>query len=91
MLTHKSNTSLAQLVQVLRSSELEDHLVLPEFRIFSIISIQKFVVTNIFINFDRADDTYYVVQVNLCQKLLFLHQLTHNMTTDCSWNYQFST
>ena len=27
------------------------------------------------------------LQVNLCQKLLFLHQLTHNMTTDCSWNY----
>ena len=27
------------------------------------------------------------VQVNLCQKLLFLHQLTHNMTTDCSLNY----
>ena len=24
------------------------------------------------------------VQVNLCQKLLFLHQLTHNMTTDWS-------
>ena len=32
-----------------------------------------------------------LIQVNLCQKLLFLHQLTHNMTTDCSWNYQFST
>ena len=31
------------------------------------------------------------IQVNLCQKLLFLHQLTHNMTTDCSLNYQFST
>ena len=31
------------------------------------------------------------VQVNLCQKPLFLHQLTHNMTTDCSVNYQFST
>ena len=30
------------------------------------------------------------VQVNLCQKILFLHQLTHNMTTDCSWIYQFS-
>ena len=30
---------------------------------------------------------YVVIQVNLCQKLLFLHQLTHNMTTDCSWNY----
>ena len=32
-----------------------------------------------------------LVQVNLCQKhLLFLHQLTHNMTTDCSLNYEFS-
>ena len=27
------------------------------------------------------------VQVNLCQKLSFLHLLTHNMKTDCSWNY----
>ena len=26
------------------------------------------------------------LQVNLCQKLLFLPQLTHNMTTDCSLN-----
>ena len=25
-----------------------------------------------------------LVQVNLCQKLLFLHQVTNNMTTDCS-------
>ena len=31
------------------------------------------------------------VQVNLFQKLLFWHQLTHNMTTDCSLNYKFST
>ena len=31
------------------------------------------------------------VQVNLCRKLLFLHQLTQNMTTDCSWNYEFSS
>ena len=31
------------------------------------------------------------VQVNLCKKLLFLHQLTHNMTTDCSLNYKFNT
>ena len=29
----------------------------------------------------------WFVQVNLCQKLLFLHQLTHNMMTDCSFNY----
>ena len=28
------------------------------------------------------------IQVNLCQKLLFLHQLTHNMTTDCSIELQ---
>ena len=32
-----------------------------------------------------------IVQVNLCQKFLFLHQLTHNMTTDCWLIYQFST
>ena len=31
------------------------------------------------------------IQVNLCQKLLFLHQLTHNMTTGCSLNYKFNT
>ena len=31
------------------------------------------------------------LQVNLCQKLLFLHQLTHNMMTDCSLNYKFNT
>ena len=33
----------------------------------------------------------WCVQVNLSQKLLFLHQLTHNMTTDCSLNYKFKT
>ena len=31
------------------------------------------------------------LQVNLCQKLLFLYQLIHSMTTDCSLNYEFST
>ena len=31
------------------------------------------------------------VQVNLCQKGLFLHQLTHNFIIDCSLIYQFST
>ena len=33
----------------------------------------------------------HLLQVNLCQNHLFLHQLTHNMTTDCSLNYKFST
>jgi hypothetical protein len=31
------------------------------------------------------------VQVNLFQKHLFFHQLTHNMTKDCSLIYEFST
>ena len=31
------------------------------------------------------------LQVNLFQKHLFLHQLTHNMTKDYSLNYEFST
>ena len=30
-----------------------------------------------------------LIQVNLCQKLLFLHQLTHNLTTD--ENYKLRT
>ena len=29
-----------------------------------------------------------ILQINLFQKHLFLHQLTHNMTKDCSLNYQ---
>ena len=33
----------------------------------------------------------FPLQVNLCQKFLFLyHQLTHNMTTNFSVNYEFS-
>ena len=35
--------------------------------------------------------TAILLQVNLCQKLLYLHQLTHNMTTDCTLNYKFKT
>ena len=38
----------------------------------------------------NESDSLSSVQVNLCQKLLFLHQLTHNMTTDCSLNYKFN-
>ena len=32
-----------------------------------------------------------LVQVNLFQKYLFTGQLTHNMTTNCSMIYEFST
>ena len=42
-------------------------------------------------NVQKQNHTARTVQVNLCQKLLFLHQLTHNMTTDCSLNYKFNT
>ena len=28
-----------------------------------------------------------LIQVNLFQKRLLLHPLTHNMTKDCAWNY----
>ena len=43
------------------------------------------------IYFEKSLLTSWQVEVNLCQKLLFFHQLTHIMTTDCSWNYEFST
>jgi hypothetical protein len=36
-------------------------------------------------NYDKM-----ILQVNLFQKHSFLNQLTHNMTTDCSLNYEFS-
>ena len=59
-------------------------------------SIQKFMLiemkrNNVFFHNHSFPWLLKTVQVNLCQKLLFLHQLTHNMTTDCSLNYQFST
>ena len=31
------------------------------------------------------------LQVNLCQKHLFLDQISHNVTKDCSLIYQFNT
>ena len=40
--------------------------------------------------FKTLKDIVYI-QVNLCQKHLFSHQLTHNTTKDCSLIYQFST
>ena len=39
---------------------------------------------------NKAGESNFI-QVTLCQKLLFLHQLTHNMTTDCSLNHMIST
>ena len=42
-------------------------------------------------NLDANEATKFEIQVNLCQKYLFTHQLTHNMTTDCSMISKFST
>ena len=49
--------------------------------------ISTFIQTYSFIRFP---ENFPPVQVNLCQKLLFLHQLTHNMMTDSSLNYKFN-
>ena len=38
---------------------------------------------------DHFQVVFQEVQVNLCQKHLFLDQLTHNMMTDCSLNVQY--
>ena len=40
---------------------------------------------------NKFETAWEELQVNLCQKLLFLHQLTHNMTSDCSLNSKFNT
>ena len=47
-------------------------------------------IKNFFIAVDLKIDCTKYVQVNLFQKHLFLHQLTHNMTKDCSLNYEFT-
>ena len=39
----------------------------------------------------QPEVVYVYVQVNLFQKHLFLQQLTHNMTKECSLNYKVST
>ena len=44
-----------------------------------------------FIKFIELVFVHSIVQVNLLQNHLFLFQLTHNMTTDCSLNYKFNT
>ena len=45
----------------------------------------------VFGNFVVVAGIHILVQVNLFQKHLFFHQLTHNMTKDCLLNYKFST
>ena len=40
---------------------------------------------------ENASEIYPTFARNIHQKLLFFHQLSHSMTTDCSLNYEFST
>ena len=46
---------------------------------------------NVLSDWDQRIQDQSYVQVNLFQKLLFLHQLTHNMTKGCSLYYKFRT
>ena len=61
-----------------------------QLRYMKIASSEHFVYINCFKCQNKNKKIIYV-QVNLCQKYLFTCQLTHNMTTDCSMNYEFST
>ena len=63
------------------------YFLLEEHSKFWVISIS---ITRNFFSFPKMSVSMSV-QVNLFQKHLFLHQLTHNTTTDCSLNYEFST
>ena len=60
----------------------------PATKIFNLIFILVFFYFKFFILFLYIK---FMVQLNLFQKHLFLHQLIHNMTKDCSLTYQFST
>ena len=51
----------------------------------------KAIVTSIQLNVKALDYMELNLQVILCQKHSFLHQLTQNMTTNCLLNYQLST
>ena len=62
--------------------------IFPRFKIPLKRSILILVQMKMSLSLDRQKTR---LQVNLCQKLLFLYQLTHNMTKDCSLIYQFST
>ena len=46
----------------------------------------RYSVTTVLIETALVASIWSTIQVNLCQKLLFLHQLTHNMMADCSLN-----
>ena len=47
--------------------------------------------SNIFFLFQLETKFLPYIQVNLCQKLSFMNQLTQNMTRDCSLNYKKNT
>ena len=51
----------------------------------------KVCIQLVYFSFQKKSFQDHQIQVNLCQKLLFLHQLTHNMTTDCALNYKLIT
>ena len=64
---------------------------------YSQIRVQAIFFPSVVLSYDRTtvrwklQPSTYLLQVNLFQKRLFLHQLTHNRTTDCSLIIDFST
>jgi len=77
---------------------------LHEILTWLVITEKSFSVINSLVNIScrewvfwptKVQEAYNIIQVNLFQKTLILHQLTHNMTRDCSLNspekYKFRT
>ena len=58
--------------------------------IFFVIICKKNLTSVHYLYFHEIFLQFSNVQVKLCQKHLFWHQLTHNMTQNCSLNYKFS-
>ena len=67
---------------------------IPRTKIYSGLSsllILYLLCKTLYVSFFHPCFILNLLQVNQLQKLLFLHQLTHNMTKACSLNYKFST
>ena len=64
---------------------------LLDFNLMIFFKGQKLTKFFVLIPFNLRSVHFRYVQLNLCQKHLFLHQLTHNMTKDCSLDYELST
>ena len=71
-------------------SEYQTQIMFSDEAFLSICILQTQIVgysdENINFSFPKTSGKMLMIQVNLCQNLSFLNQLTHNMTRDCSLN-----